>query len=115
PAYREIANIVVRHQRRGWVISNPYNPSTFRLLSIRVKRIEGQEAVVATTEYGYLRWWDQKRRRHVYPYRETNRQIYVLRKEPGGWRVFQNLRPPPRSSVPARWALRRQKQDHSGE
>lgn len=109
PAYREIATLVTRHQRRGWVISNPLNPSTKRLLGMSVKRIAGGEARVATTEYWYLRWWGTKERSYVYPYRETNRQLYSLRKEPGGWRVFDNLRPPPRSSAPSRWRSKRRK------
>ena len=67
----------------------------------------GGEAVVATSEYWYLRWRDVKADSYVYPYRETNRQLYILRKEPDGWRVFENLRPPPRSSVPHRWRQRR--------
>ena len=49
PAHREIVNLLKRHQQRGWVISNPINPSTKRLLGISVKRIEGNEAIVATT------------------------------------------------------------------
>ena len=109
PAYREIANLVSRHQERGWVISNPMNPSTKRLLGTKVKRAAGPEAIVGTTEYWYLRWWGTRERTYVYPYRETNRQVYVLRKESDGWRVSQNLRPPPRSSVGSRWRQKREK------
>lgn len=115
PALREIANLVTRHRQRGWVISNPLNPSTKRVLSVKVKKIEGGEAVVATSEYWYLRWWDTKADTYVYPYRETNRQLYVLRKEPDDWRVFENLRPPPRSSAPHRWRQNREKGRQSCE
>jgi hypothetical protein len=59
-------------QKRGWVLSNPLNPSTKRLLSIKVKKI-------------------------------TGRQIYIVKKETEGWKIFQNLRPSPRSSIPHRW------------
>src|SRR6266571_6053792 len=38
------------------------NPSTKRLLSIKVKRARGGEAIVGTTEYWYLRWWARGRR-----------------------------------------------------
>jgi len=85
------------------------NPSTKRVLSVKVKKIKGTEAVLATSEYWYLRWWDAKAGSYVYPYRETNRQLYIVRKEPDGWRVFENLRPPPRSSVPHRWRQKREK------
>jgi hypothetical protein len=107
PAYREIANLVTRHSQRGWVISNPLNPSTKRLLTVKVKQVAKGEAVVATTEYWYLRWWGSKEKSYVYPYRETNHQLYVLHREQDGWRVYENLRPPPRSSAPSRWHQKR--------
>lgn len=102
PARKEIVTILERHKKKGWVISNPMNPSTKRLLGIRVKKIAEKEAVVNTTEYWYLRWWDLKEGSYTYPYRETNRQTYILIKESDGWKVFENLRPLPRSSVPHR-------------
>jgi len=110
PAYRDIRNLVTRHHKRGWVISNPMNPSTKRLLDIRVKKVERAEATVSTAEYWYLRWWGTRENTYVYPYRETNHQTYVLRKEHDGWRVSENLRPPPRSSVPSRWRSKRERQ-----
>lgn len=78
--------------------------STKRLIDIRVKTIDAGEAIVHTTEYRYLRWWDTKKLSYVYPYRETNRQTYIVKQENGTWKVFQNLRPSPRSSAPNRRA-----------
>ncbi|RJP19442.1 MAG: hypothetical protein C4529_11270 [Deltaproteobacteria bacterium] len=102
PAYREIMNLLVRHKARGWTLSNNLNPSTKRLIDIRVKTVDAEEAIVHTTEYWYLRWWDTKKLSYVYPYRETNRQTYIVKQENGTWKVFQNLRPSPRSSAPNR-------------
>jgi hypothetical protein len=106
PAYLEIANVLNRHRARGWTISNPLNPSTKRLIAIKVKRMDRAEATVSTVEYWYLRWWSEAKRSYVYSYRETNRQVYVLRSESGTWRVYQNLRPSPRMSAPNRRAKR---------
>ena len=83
-------------------MSNPANPSTKRLLAIDVKEIRGNEAVVRTTEYWYLRWWSTVEQRYRYPYRETNRQTYLLVNTPDGWLVDENIRPAPRSSAPYR-------------
>jgi len=102
PAFKEIANILHRHKKRGWVISNPMNPSTKRLLKVKVRKIGPEEAVVNTMEYWYLRWWDVNEKSYTYPYRETNRQVYILKKEHGIWKVFENLRPAPRTSAPHR-------------
>ena len=43
---------------------------------------------------------------YTYPYRETNRQSYVLKKDRDGWKVFENLRPLPRTYIPYRWSRR---------
>jgi len=106
PAMKEIINLLTRHQKRGWVISNLLNPSTKRLLNIKVKKITGGEAVVNTMEYWYLRWFDMNSGSYTYIYRETNRQIYIVKKESDDWKIFQNLRPSPRSSIPHRWKKR---------
>jgi len=102
----EILGILTRHKEKRWVLINPYNPSTKRLLTVSIKEIGENKAVAHTTEYWYLRWWSERDKRYVYPYRETNRQVYILHREPDGWKVYQNLRPSPRSSAPHRRAKR---------
>lgn len=78
-------------------------------MKIKVKRIGNQEASVSTMEYWYLRGCDAKKDAYVYPYRETNHQIYVLRREANTWKVYENQRPAPRTSVPHRRLKRRRK------
>lgn len=108
PALNEILNLLNCHRQKRWIISNPFNPSTKRLLNTKVKTVSQDEAMVNTTEYWYLRWWDERDGSYAFSYRETNRQMYVVRKENGQWKVFQNLRSMPRTSTPNRWH-RRQK------
>jgi hypothetical protein len=104
PAYLEIVNLLVRHQRKGWVIANPLNPSTKRLMSVQVVRQKNpDEQLVKTSEYWYLKWYDSSSDSYAYVYRETNRQMYVLRPHEGTWKVYQNIRPSPRTSIPMRW------------
>jgi hypothetical protein len=105
-AMKGIMTIVTRHQKKGWVISNPLNPSTKRLLDVKVKKITDGEAVVNTMEHWYLRWFDMNSGSFAYTYRETNRQTYIIKKESDGWKIFQNLRPSPRTSLPHRWKKR---------
>ena len=101
-AYRDLVHTLTQLKRRGWVLTNPCNPSTKRLLAIEVKEIRGNEAVVRTTEYWYLRWWSTIEQKYRYPYRETNRHTYILVKTSDGWRVEENIHPAPRSSTPHR-------------
>lgn len=102
PAKKEILHILTRHKERGWILTNYMNPSTKRILNIKVRKIERKEIFVATTEYWYLRWWDSKKNTYTFPYRETNRQQYVLRKDDGIWKVYETIRPAPRTSIPNR-------------
>lgn len=104
PAYKEIANLLERHRFKGWTLTNPLNPSTKRILDIKVKTVGAAESVVHTTEYWYLRWWNTRKESYAYPYRETNRQVYILKKDGADWKVFENLRPSPRTSAPHRKA-----------
>ena len=101
-AYRDLIHTLTQLKRRGWVLSNPYNPSTKRLLAIEVKEVRGNEAVARTTEYWYLRWWSAVEQKYRYPYRETSRHTYILVNTPDGWRMEENIHPAPRSSTPHR-------------
>lgn len=74
---------------------SPYNGLT-------EKDIMKKEIFVSTTEYWYLRWWDTKKNSYAFPYRETSRQQYVLRKDNGIWKVYETIRPSPRTSIPHR-------------
>jgi len=97
PAWRDAATVAVRHQERGWSLRNPYNPSTQRLIDVKVKRLAPEEAVVTTVEHWYLRWWDEAERRYGYIYREVNRQSYLLRRDGADWKVYESTRPPQRT------------------
>lgn len=101
-AYNDLVHTLTRMAQRGWILTNPFNPSTKRLLAVTVSKIEGGRAYVRTTEYWYLRWWSTVEGKYRYPYRETNRQAYILVATAEGWRVENNIRPSPRSSTPHR-------------
>lgn len=102
PAIKEILLILHRHSMKGRVINNPFNPSSKRILRVKVDKIGKEECLVRTTEYWYLRWWNRHQQDWDYPYRETNIQKYVLKKHGDKWKIFQNLRPAPRTSAPFR-------------
>lgn len=102
PAVKEIMHVVLRHKERGWIISNPMNPSTKRILNSKIKKVDNGEVFVSTVEYWYLRWWDVNKDAYTYPYRETIRRQYVLRKHNGLWKVYETMWPQPRTSVPHR-------------
>jgi len=102
PAIKEIMLILHRHSIKGRVINNPYNPSSKRIIRIKVEKVGKEECIVRTTEYWYLRWWNTIERDWDYPYRETNFQTYILKKDEDNWKIFQNMRPSPRTSAPLR-------------
>ncbi|MBN1625982.1 MAG: hypothetical protein JW944_05610 [Deltaproteobacteria bacterium] len=72
-------------------------------MNIKTLSIKEKEAVAATTEYWYLRCWDENKQSYAYPYRETNNQKYILKPEGQEWKVYMNLRPQPKTSIPHRW------------
>lgn len=104
PSFNEIAGLVHSHSKKGWVISNRYNPSHKLIQHIHTTHLCMAEARISTSEHWYLRWWSVREERYRFTYRETNRQTYVLRPDADGWKVFQNLRPAPRTGAPNRRA-----------
>ena len=102
--YRYIANIAQQHHKKGWTISQPpTNPSTGRLLSVRVVRTGPDEAEVRTKEYWYLRWWSIKEQKYVdNPWKETSRLMYWLVLRDGRWLVEADHLPRPRAQSPRR-------------
>ena len=102
--YRYIANIAQQEHKKGWTISEPEtNPSTGRLLKVRVVRIGPERAEVRTVEYWYLRWWSIKERKYVdNPWKETSRCLYWLVLRDGRWLVEADHLPRPRAQSPRR-------------
>jgi hypothetical protein len=112
PAYRRIRNVVEQSALKRWTIRYPeYNPSTMRVLRVRVGEMTEMEATVFTEEYWYLRWWSVDEARYVYIYNEINHQRYVLTRIGGQWLIDANVYPPPRTtpapSRPKRREIRR--------
>jgi hypothetical protein len=104
PAYKRIQHLAERHRERRWTLAQPENnPSTKRVLDIKVVRVEDQRAFIRTKEYWYLRWWDLGKGDYAkVDYRETNVQTYILVPSGGKWVVQENIYPPPRNSAPTR-------------
>jgi hypothetical protein len=103
PAYRRIRNVVEQRSSAQWTIRYPeYNPSTMRVLSVRVSEITDTRATVFTEEYWYLRWWSVTESRYAYIYNETNHQRYILTRVDGRWLVDSNIYPPPRATTAMR-------------
>jgi hypothetical protein len=93
-AREKIEDMLKRHRQKGWVLTNPGNPSTAELLDISLKNVENQRAEVETEEYWNLRWYDPKEGKEAYFYRKKNRQTYILlRNRRGVWRVDVNVYP----------------------
>ena len=99
-AHRDLVHTLVQLKRLGWVLTNPFNPSTKRLIAIAVKEIRDEEAIVRTTEYWYLRWWSTVEQDYLYPLRESSRHTYVVIKTGGDWLIEENIRPQPHASAP---------------
>jgi hypothetical protein len=103
-AYKRIRHLAEQHHNRRWTIAKPdNNPSTKRVLDVKVIEIEPERARVRTKEYWYLRWFSLDANDYAkVDYRETNVQTYIMVLRDGRWLVEDNIYPPPRSSTPHR-------------
>ncbi len=101
-AFKRILNVLNAHQKRGWILGNPQNPSTKRLVDVRIKEMTENFAEVSTTEYWLLMWWGVKEKKYAHIYNETNRQTYFLVRKKKNWVVTDNPYAKPRTSTPRR-------------
>ena len=53
-AYKEIVNRAKKHKKRGWIIRGEENPSTKRLIDVRIRDLSENRAEVRTSEYWLL-------------------------------------------------------------
>jgi len=102
PAFKDLIHTLKALAMRQWTINNSGNPSTKRVIQVRVKDIGEGKAVVKTTEYVYLRWWSNVDQKYTYPYRETSNNTYFLKQIADIWLVEEHILPQPYSSTPHR-------------
>lgn len=101
-AYKEIVNRVKKHKKRGWIIQGETNPSTKRLIDIRISSLSESRAEVRTTEYWLLMWWSVVEDKYAHTYKEINRQRYFLIWKNDRWLVLENIYDKPKTSTPRR-------------
>lgn len=104
PAFKRIQHLAERHHERRWTLTQPRNnPSTRRMIDVRVVHLGSDRAEVRTKEYWYLRWYSIPKRDYAkIDWRETNTQTYLLIRDEDRWLVEDNIYPPPRSAAPHR-------------
>lgn len=100
--YKEIVNLLRKHKARGWTLGNDMNPSTKRLIDIKIKRMSKGSAEVRTLEYWLLMWWSLKDLKYAHTYKEENRQTYRLIWKDDKWLVTDNVWEKPKTSTPRR-------------
>ncbi|MEJ7623713.1 MAG: hypothetical protein WKF34_06950 [Pyrinomonadaceae bacterium] len=101
-AYKEIVNRVKKHKKRKWIIRGDTNPSTKRLIDIRIGSLSETRAEVRTSEYWLLMWWSVEEKKYAHTYKEMNRQRYYLIWKDGRWLVQENIYGKPKTSTPRR-------------
>ncbi len=86
-AYKKILELVARKQQENTIISNTFNPSTFEVLDMTIKKLEQNYAQVATKEYWLLCWWDSNTKKYIHRYKDISKHYYILHKIDGKWKI----------------------------
>ncbi len=98
-AYKVIYNKAHKRKSQRWTLQNPFNPSTKRLINIKIKKFESEIAEVRTKEYWLVMWWSESTQQYEYIYSEENHQTYILTWKKDKWVVLENERQQPKTSV----------------
>jgi len=89
-SYNMIMDTLTDKSSNKQVISNNYNPSTYEILDIKVKKIEDNKAQVYTKEYWLLCWWDTLQNKYVKRFKSIADHYYILQKENSIWKIKTN-------------------------
>jgi hypothetical protein len=100
--FMEILNLLRKHKSRGWTLGNDMNPSTRRLIDVKIKEISETSAEARTSEYWLLMWWSSREGRYVHTYKEENKQTYLFSWKNDRWLVTENRWEKPKTSTPRR-------------
>lgn len=87
PVLSQVVDRASQRREQGWVLCNPLNPSTHRVLSVRVRRLSSDEATLSSLQFWHLRWWSARLSDYVYAYQETSRQEHTLKRCGDDWRL----------------------------
>lgn len=102
-AYKRIRRVAEGHHKKQLTICNDFNPSTKRLIDVKVVKLTSTSALVRTSEYWLLYWWSIEKGSYInYVYNELNRQEYFLVRQSTRWVVRDNHYPAPKTSTPRR-------------
>jgi hypothetical protein len=102
PAYKVICQRVKRNNEKSWTLQNHGNPSTKRLIDVKIEEMTETTARARTSEYWFLNYWSIKNQRYEHFYKELNRQTYILVWKGERWLVSENITPSPKVSTPRR-------------
>ena len=105
-AYKKIAQVAKNVQKLSRTIQNENNPSTKRLIDVKIEKLTETTAQIRTSEYWLLMWWSNINSCYEYTYNELNRQNYFLQLKNGKWLVVDNIYPHAKTSTPRRYKSR---------
>lgn len=86
-AFKELEDVINHNKKSSNIISNPYNPSTYEILDLKIESVSDVQATVKTNEYWLLCWWNTDTEKYVKRVKDINDHQYVLTKGKSGWRI----------------------------
>lgn len=100
PAYKRIINVLENQCSRGWVLTNPNNPSAHEVIDVKIQETFKDKAIIKTHEHWVLQWYDTLERAYKFSYNNTNHQNYILKKVDAHWKVWSNSYAAPEKYLP---------------
>ncbi len=100
PASKKIMGVLENQTARGWVLTNPNNPSGYDIIEVKIKETFNDKAIIETQEHWVIQWYCAQLDDYRYRYNNTNRQSYILKKEHGRWKIWSNSYAAPEKYLP---------------
>lgn len=90
PAWKKITSLVHRTISKKWILNFTDNPSHYKIISLEVTSIKGDQIEVKSKENWYLKWMNAETNISPFVYNELNEQYYLLSQHNGQWKIDIN-------------------------
>lgn len=79
-AFAEIKSLIEEYAESDCIISNPYNPSSYEILSIDIEKskLKDDHYLVSTEEYWILCWYDSISKKYIKREKKLSKHKYVV-------------------------------------
>lgn len=100
-AYKRLSQSLCKRKELGWLLTNPGNPSQYKIIDNSIIGLKPQIAHVRSKQYWLLSWFNPEIQEYVYEYENEDDHTYILsrKSEYDPWQIETHYQARPTGKV----------------